>query len=77
MYLTVFGLYILTPAIFDRLRQDIQECAPDDHEIQLTDALDGLRRMERVLGLVLEGEKIDVGLPSEYLDGLLKYAGRA
>ena len=74
-YLTVFGLYVLTPGIFERLRKNVQECEPEGHEIQLTDALDDLRRTERVLGLVLDGEKIDIGLPAGYLDGLMKYAG--
>ena len=43
----------------------------------MTNALDALRRKERILGLVIEGQKVDIGLPSGYLDGLLKYAGRA
>ena len=76
-YLTVFGLYILTTGVFDVLRQNIQECGPENHEIDLTSALDELRRKERVVGLVLDGEKIDIGIPSGYLDGLMKYAGRA
>lgn len=76
IYLTVFGLYILPPSIFSELEKSIQECSPDAREIQLTDALDELRRNERVLGLVIEGEKVDIGLPADYLDGLLKYAGR-
>ena len=75
-YLTVFGLYILTPTIFEVLQNSIQERPPVGREIQLTDALDKMRRKERVLGLVVDGEKIDIGLPSGYLDGLMKYAGR-
>ncbi len=76
-YLTVFGLYLLTPGIFDVLQRSIQECGGDGREIQLTDALDDLRRKERVLGLLIQGEKIDIGLPMGYIDGLLKFSGRA
>ena len=76
-YLTVFGLYLLTPRIFQELQRSIQECGGDNREIELTNALDALRRKERILGLVIEGQKVDIGLPSGYLDGLLKYAGRA
>ena len=76
-YLTVFGLYLLTPRIFQELQRSIQECGSDNREIELTNALDALRRKERILGLVIEGQKVDIGLPSGYLDGLLKYAGRA
>ena len=76
-YLTVFGLYLLTPGIFDELERAVQECKEETKEIQLTDALEELRHRERILGLVVDGEKIDIGLPEGYLDGLLKFSGRA
>jgi UTP-glucose-1-phosphate uridylyltransferase/mevalonate kinase len=76
-YLTVFGLYLLTPGIFNELERSIRECGGNGYEVQLTDALDALRRKERVLGLVIQGEKIDIGLPTGYIDGLLKFSGRA
>jgi len=76
-YLTVFGLYILPAAIFDELKSESSETGTDEREVQLTDALERLRRRERFLGLVIDGEKIDVGLPEGYLSGLMKFAGRA
>ncbi|HUI71304.1 MAG TPA: sugar phosphate nucleotidyltransferase [Spirochaetia bacterium] len=76
-YLTVFGLYLLTPQIFEELQRGMQECGEENREIELTSALDALRRRERILGLIIEGQKIDIGLPSGYIEGLLKYAGRA
>jgi UTP-glucose-1-phosphate uridylyltransferase len=76
-YLTVFGLYILTDGLFRELEKAMRECSGEKREIQLTDALDELRRRERILGLVIKGQKIDIGLPSGYLDGLIKFAGRA
>jgi UTP--glucose-1-phosphate uridylyltransferase len=74
-YLTVFGLYILPPSIFVELEE--RECQEDAEkkEIQLTDALERLRRRQRFLGLLINGEKIDIGLPDGYLAGLNKYAG--
>jgi len=76
-YLTVFGLYILTSGLFAELARASQEGEADGREVQLTDALEHLRHSERFLGLVIEGEKIDVGLPEGYLNGLMKFAGRA
>jgi UTP-glucose-1-phosphate uridylyltransferase len=76
-YLTVFGLYILPSGVFAELERGARECGEDGKEVQLTDALERLRRQQRFLGLVIEGEKVDVGLPEGYLAGLMKYAGRA
>jgi UTP-glucose-1-phosphate uridylyltransferase/mevalonate kinase len=75
-YFTVFGLYILTNGLFEELARATQEGEADGREVQLTDALENLRHSERFLGLVIEGEKIDVGLPAGYLHGLMKFAGR-
>jgi UTP-glucose-1-phosphate uridylyltransferase/mevalonate kinase len=75
-FLTVFGLYILPPGIFQELDHGARECKEDGREVQLTDALERLRRTERFLGLVIDGEKVDVGLPEGYLDGLMKFSGR-
>ena len=76
-YLTVFGLYILPPESSTSWIAGRAKPAEDDREVQLTDALERLRRGQRFLGLVIDGEKIDVGLPEGYLSGLMKFAGRA
>jgi UTP-glucose-1-phosphate uridylyltransferase/mevalonate kinase len=75
-YLTVFGLYLLTPGIFNELENAVAGCR-DDQEVQLTDALESLRHRERMLGLVIEGEKVDIGLPEGYIHGILSFAGKA
>jgi len=75
-YLTVFGLYILPSGLFAELEREARESEEDGREAQLTDALEQLRRRERFLGLVIDGEKIDIGLPEGYLSGLMKFAGR-
>jgi UTP-glucose-1-phosphate uridylyltransferase/mevalonate kinase len=71
-YLTVFGLYILGPRLFEELERRVAECG-ESAEVQLTDALEELRREEHFLGLVIEGEKIDIGTPAGFLDGVRKY----
>lgn len=76
-FLTVFGLYILPQGIFGELEKGVHESEADGKEVQLTEALERLRRQQRFLGLVIDGEKIDVGLPEGYLAGLMKFAGRA
>lgn len=76
-YLTVFGLYILKPTIFGELeRYTDAACSSSGAELQLTDALDDLHKKDRFLGLVIQGEKIDIGIPSGYLEGINKYYKR-
>jgi UTP--glucose-1-phosphate uridylyltransferase len=74
-YFAVFGLYILPHGLFDELARASRD---DDssREVQLTDALEQLREKEHFLGLVIQGEKVDIGLPDGYLSGLMKFAGR-
>jgi len=69
-FLTVFGLYLLRPSIFAELERLTDATPPSSGaEVQLTDALGDLLKKERFLGFVLDGEKIDIGLPSGYLEG--------
>ena len=43
-------------------------------EIQLTSALDRLRREDGFLGLMIDGQRYDIGLPEYYLDTLAKFS---
>jgi UTP-glucose-1-phosphate uridylyltransferase/mevalonate kinase len=74
-FLTVFGLYILSPAVLEELerRSAAKEIAG---EVQLTDALEALRAKESFMGFVIEGEKVDIGIPRGYLSGIAMYAGQ-
>ena len=72
-YLTVFGLYILSPGVLDELERRSAEQGRKG-EVQLTDALEDLRTSEAFLGMVIEGSKIDIGIPRGYLEGMLLYA---
>jgi UTP-glucose-1-phosphate uridylyltransferase/mevalonate kinase len=69
-YLTVFGLYIIKPQLFDYLEEHIENNVRERGEFQLTSALDSLRRDDGFMGLIMEGRRYDIGLPQYYLDTL-------
>jgi UTP-glucose-1-phosphate uridylyltransferase/mevalonate kinase len=72
-FLTVFGLYILGPALLEELERR-SAATGQAGEVQLTDALEAMRSKESYLGLVIEGAKIDIGIPRGYLEGIKLYA---
>jgi UTP-glucose-1-phosphate uridylyltransferase len=43
-------------------------------EVQFIDTLEEMRSRETFLGLVIEGEKIDIGIPRGYLAGIALYS---
>jgi UTP-glucose-1-phosphate uridylyltransferase/mevalonate kinase len=69
-YLTVFGLYIIKPRIFEYLEEHIQNNVRERGEFQLTSALDRLRREDGFYGLIMDGTRFDIGLPDSYLESL-------
>jgi UTP-glucose-1-phosphate uridylyltransferase/mevalonate kinase len=69
-YLTVFGLYIIRPRLFEFLEEHIKNNVRERGEFQLTSALDRLRREEGFYGLIMEGKRYDIGLPDYYLNTL-------
>jgi len=73
-FLTVFGLYILSPGVLEELERR-SSAAQEEGEIQLTDTLERMRKKETFLGFVIEGEKIDIGIPQGYLTGINRFAG--
>jgi UTP-glucose-1-phosphate uridylyltransferase len=73
-YLTVFGQYIIKPQIFDYLEEHIQNNVRERGEFQLTSALDRLRQEDGFLGLVMDGQRFDIGLPEYYLDTLKRFS---
>jgi UTP-glucose-1-phosphate uridylyltransferase/mevalonate kinase len=72
-YLTVFGLYILKPKLFEYLAENIDNNVRERGEFQLTSALDSLRRDDGFMGLIMEGRRYDIGLPQYYLDTLQSF----
>lgn len=69
-YLTVFGQYIIKPQIFDYLEEHIVNNVRERGEFQLTSALDRLRQEDGFLGLIMDGQRYDIGLPEYYLETL-------
>jgi UTP-glucose-1-phosphate uridylyltransferase/mevalonate kinase len=72
-YLTVFGQYIIKPQIFDYLEEHIRNNVRERGEFQLTSALDRLRREDGFMGMVVDGQRYDIGLPEYYLETLRSY----
>jgi UTP-glucose-1-phosphate uridylyltransferase/mevalonate kinase len=72
-YLTVFGQYIIKPQIFGYLEEHVRHNVRERGEFQLTSALDRLRQEEGFLGLMIDGQRYDIGLPEYYLETLQNY----
>jgi UTP-glucose-1-phosphate uridylyltransferase len=69
-YLTVFGQYIIKPQLFDYLEEHITNNVRERGEFQLTSALDRLRKEDGFLGVIVDGQRFDIGLPEYYLETL-------
>ena len=65
-YLCIFGQYILTPNIFDCIQYHIDNEILERGEIQLTNALDLLRKEEGYYAYETEGKYYDIGTPEAY-----------
>jgi UTP-glucose-1-phosphate uridylyltransferase/mevalonate kinase len=73
-YLTVFGQYIIRPQIFDYIEEHIQHNVRERGEFQLTSTLDRLRQEDGFLGLIVDGQRFDIGLPEYYLATLKAFS---
>jgi UTP--glucose-1-phosphate uridylyltransferase len=69
--LAVVGRYVLTPRIFNQLRQ-IERGAGG--ELQLTDAIAGLLSEQQVLAYAFDGVRYDCGSKEGYLEATVEYA---
>jgi UTP--glucose-1-phosphate uridylyltransferase len=69
--LAAIGCYVLTPEIFDALRQT----SPDaGGEVQLTDALNFLAAQQTVYAYIFEGVRYDIGKKLDYLRATVELA---
>ena len=76
-YYSVFGQYILTPEVFSQLHEDIMQKEIDgDHqtEIELTSALDAVRKRSGMVGVRLRGRMFDMGNPSALTNAITEFA---
>ncbi len=73
-YLTVFGQYVIKPLIFDYIDEHIRNNVRERGEFQLTSALDRLRQEDGFQGLIVDGQRFDIGQPHHYLETLTTFS---
>lgn len=71
--LAVFGMYVLTPQIFDYLADHIQRNVRERGEFQLTSCLDRLRQEEGMMGYRVKGRSFDTGQPQSYRQAIIEF----
>ena len=71
--LSIFGLYILVPEIFDYLAEHIDQNLRERDEFQLTSCLDRLRQAQGMVGYKVKGRSFDIGLPDAYYQTLIDF----
>ncbi len=72
-FLTVFGMYVLVPEIFDYLEENITHSLRERGEFQLTSCLDKLRKEDNFSGYVVKGRRFDIGVPEAYRQTMIDY----
>lgn len=75
-FLSIFGLYALTPTIFDFLEENINNKFQERGEYQLTTCLEQVRQQEGMTGYVVQGKSFDIGMPDVYLQTLIDFRNR-
>ena len=72
-FLTLFGMYVLVPKIFDYLEENITHSLREQDEFQLTSCLDKLRKEDNFSGYVVKGRCFDIGVPEAYRQAMIDY----
>lgn len=72
-FLCIFGLYLLTPKIFEFLGEHINQNFRERGEFQLTSCLDRLCQEEGMTGYVVKGQRFDTGLPDTYRQTMIDF----
>jgi UTP-glucose-1-phosphate uridylyltransferase/mevalonate kinase len=72
-YLTVWGQYVLTPAIFDHLEAAIENNMRCGGEFGLTGCMETLRKEEGFAGFLVDGQRFDMGRPELYYQTVTAY----
>lgn len=73
-YMSVFGQYIITPEVFDQLREDIANAQDVTKEIELTSALDKVREQYGMIGVQLQGRMYDMGNFNAFVNCVSEYS---
>ncbi|MGF1675099.1 MAG: UTP--glucose-1-phosphate uridylyltransferase, partial [Rivularia sp. (in: cyanobacteria)] len=72
-FFCIFGLYALTPKIFEFLEEHINSNFRERGEFQLTSCLEKLRDIEGMTGLVVDGKTFDIGMPNVYRQTMMDF----
>ncbi|MCT7986289.1 sugar phosphate nucleotidyltransferase [Laspinema sp. A4] len=72
-FLTVFGIYALTPTIFDYLEANIRHNFREKGEFQLTTCLEQVRQTEGIYGYPIKGRCFDTGMPDAYYQTFIDF----
>ncbi|NJM20666.1 MAG: UTP--glucose-1-phosphate uridylyltransferase [Richelia sp. SL_2_1] len=72
-FFCIFGLYALTPKIFEFLEEHINSNFRERGEFQLTSCLEKLRDTEGMTGLVVDGKTFDIGMPNVYQQTMMDF----
>lgn len=72
-FLTVFGIYALTPTIFDYLEANIRNNIREKGEFQLTTCLEQVRQAEGMYGYQIKGRCFDTGMPDAYYQTFIDF----
>lgn len=69
-YYATFGQYVLTPDVFEGLKEEIDRAdrLQSSEEIQLTSVLSKVCKEKGMIGVHINGDSYDVGIPKAYLD---------
>jgi len=76
-YYSVFGQYILTADVFAQLEADIRQADADgdkNREIELTSALEAVRKQSGMMGVRLRGRMYDMGNPAALIRAVQEYS---
>lgn len=73
IFLTIFGIYVLVPEIFDCLEADISQERRQREEFQLTSGLDQLQKKEGMLRYLIRGRSFDIGQPNLYRQTIIDF----
>lgn len=73
-YYSVFGQYVLTPEVFEQLKKNINDGVVSERgEVELTTALEQVRGKYGLMGVQLDGEMFDMGIPQAYRNCITKF----
>ena len=72
LYYSVLGEYILTPSVFKKLRDNIENHRTENGEYELTSVLDYVRSQEGMVAYIADGEMEDIGNVEAYKKTLVR-----